>query len=208
MPTLSLIPRARRRRWEKSWRKCYARQPVWSGVCCFWTRGWEKCKKFVWYFLPREANSSSLSAIVRNLEIDFMMCDLQIFNLKIAHHRQLYSGHNSTSLSFWITSIRTLSDAIFNSKLWSHMSRPCNFIGWSRNRAQPDSHNCHKRWGICFARQKISNMFDIFLTASWGDFSPKFRRTREKNGWENCLARHFAQLSPNLCGGDYVNEMY
>ena len=77
----------------------------------------------------------------------------------------------------------------FWTNLWNHVSRSCNLIGWSIDRAQPDSHSCRKRWGICLTRQKTSNMLDIFLTA-----------TRE-NGWANCLARHFAQLFPHVCGG-------
>ena len=89
----------------------------------------------------------------------------------------------------------------FCTKLWRHVSRPCNLIGWSIDRAQPDSHSCRKRQGIYLARQKVSNIMNIFLMALQGEFLTKISPNTWGNGWADCLARHFAQLFPHVCGG-------
>ena len=78
------------------------------------------------------------------------------------------------SKKFTINSLRKLPDAILNSKLWSQMVWPCNFIGWSMNRVQPDTDNCCKRWGITSRGKKISSIKRPWET----NFSPKFRPTR------------------------------
>ena len=47
------------------------------------------------------------------------------------------------------------------------------------------------------ASQKISNKFDIFLTASRGEFLTENSAHTRGNGSANCLARNFAQLFPS-----------
>ena len=51
--------------------------------------------------------------------------------------------------------------------------------------------------------QKISNKFDIFLTATRGEFLTENSQHTGGNGWANCLARNFVQLFPHVCGGLY-----
>ena len=67
--------------------------------------------------------------------------------------------------------------------------------------SQLDSHDGRTDWGICLARPKISNMFDFILTASQGEFLTTISLHTWGNGWANHLARQFAQLFPQVCGG-------
>ena len=86
-----------------------------------------------------------------------------------------------------------------NMRIWlNQANRSSNKIAWRTHMtlkfAQPDSHVCRTQWGICLARQKISNKFDIFLTASRGEFLTENPPHTRGNGWATCLARNFAQL--------------
>ena len=90
-------------------------------------------------------------------------------------------------------------------------------------------HTWGKSWAKCFARQiaqpfplvcgevlvrilpreaksQISNMLDSWDFASRGEIPTKTSPHTRGNGWAICLARHFAQLFPHVCGGLKVQQ--
>ena len=184
--------KARRTRWGKSWANCLARrfaQPFSHRVRGTFgeklaSRGREEKIKHVWYFSPREANSSLCAAIVR----------IELSLVNEACNKNTWHSH--------VTSVT--SEFLPPTPSWTAgVTWVCHVFlldAWL-NQAQLDSHDGRTHWGICLARPKKSNMFDFVLTGSWGEFLTTISPHTWGNGWANRLVRQFAQLFPQVCGG-------
>ena len=90
-----------------------------------------------------------------------------------------------------INSVKTLPNAILNSKLWSQMVSVAMQFYWMIEESDSARYS-----------QLLQTMRNIkHQTVLGNEFLTKISPHTRGNGWQKCLARHFNLLFPHVCGG-------